>query len=173
MPIVPLEGMAFAQFEPAIAISFENEGGYANDPNDPGGETNFGISKRAYPNEDIKGMTVERAKYLYKRDYWYALRLDGLQSQMIANNLFDFAIHHGVRGAVKKWQLAMARDFGFRGAIDGIAGSQTINWANKRILDGEEVELNAKLVKARVQYYTSSAKPIYLKNFVNRAIRYL
>lgn len=171
--LTPIEGLAFAQFEPAITLSLENEGGYANDPNDPGGETNFGISSRAYPNEDIKNLTVERAKYLYKRDYWYALRLDALQSQLVANNLFDFAIHHGVRGTVKKWQLVLAREFGYMGAIDGIVGSETINWTNKRILAGEEIEVNAQLVRARVLYYTSSAKPIYLKNFVNRAIRYL
>lgn len=45
------------------------EGGYVNHPNDPGGETKYGISKRAYPNEDIKNLTLERACELYKRDY--------------------------------------------------------------------------------------------------------
>ena len=44
-----------AEFSLAIPIVLENEGGYVDDPNDPGGETNFGISKRSYPNVDIKG----------------------------------------------------------------------------------------------------------------------
>lgn len=47
----------------------KREGGYINHPSDPGGETKYGISKRAYPTEDIKNMTVERAKFIYKRDY--------------------------------------------------------------------------------------------------------
>lgn len=55
---------------------FHWEGGYSNDPDDPGGETNFGISKRAHPDEDIAGMTKERAKEIYKRDYWNKLQLD-------------------------------------------------------------------------------------------------
>lgn len=160
-------------FEAAMKLSLENEGGYANDPRDPGGETNFGISSRAYPNEDIKNLTIERAKYLYKRDYWYPLRLDALANQYVANNLFDFGIHHGVRGTAKKWQLALAREYGFKGVIDGIIGSFTLDFTNKLIEDGLAAELNSALVKARVQYYTSSAKPIFLKNFVNRAIRYL
>jgi lysozyme family protein len=46
------------------------EGGYVNNPHDPGGETKWGISKKRYPKEDIKNLSVERAKALYKRDYW-------------------------------------------------------------------------------------------------------
>jgi len=42
-------------FERAVTHVLLHEGGYSNDPNDPGGETQYGISKRAYPNEDIKG----------------------------------------------------------------------------------------------------------------------
>ncbi len=46
---------------------FPHEGGYTNDPRDPGGETNWGISKRAYPNLDIKNLAMEEAKRIYKR----------------------------------------------------------------------------------------------------------
>ena len=37
---------------------------------DPGGETKFGVTKRTYPLENIKAMTLERAKVLYLRDCW-------------------------------------------------------------------------------------------------------
>ena len=40
----------------------EKEGGYVNDPDDPGGETKYGISKKAFPKEDIKNLTIVRAK---------------------------------------------------------------------------------------------------------------
>lgn len=46
------------------------EGGYVNDPKDPGGETKFGCSKRRYPQEDIANLTLDRAKFLFQRDYW-------------------------------------------------------------------------------------------------------
>ena len=47
-----------------------NEGGYNNDPYDPGGETNMGIAKTAHSDEDIKNMTRERANAIYYRDYY-------------------------------------------------------------------------------------------------------
>ncbi len=46
------------------------EGGYVNDPHDAGGETNMGISKRSYPDVDIKHLTREDAEEIYYRDFW-------------------------------------------------------------------------------------------------------
>lgn len=57
-------------FDRAFDFVIGVEKGYVNDPKDPGGETNFGISKKRYAEEDIKGMTKDRAKFLYRRDYW-------------------------------------------------------------------------------------------------------
>lgn len=58
-------------FDAAFAAVVGVEAGYANDPKDPGGETKYGISKRAYPGVDIKNLTLEGAKAIYLRDYWY------------------------------------------------------------------------------------------------------
>ncbi|KKK79728.1 hypothetical protein LCGC14_2830570, partial [marine sediment metagenome] len=52
------------------------EGGYSNDKNDAGGETNHGISKRSYPELDIKNLTKDDAKKIFKRDFWNPLNLD-------------------------------------------------------------------------------------------------
>ena len=57
-------------FETAWKFSKQWEGGYVNDPKDPGGETNYGISKRAHPEVDIKALTEEAAKAIYIRKYW-------------------------------------------------------------------------------------------------------
>mgnify|MGYP001593112728 CR=1 FL=1 len=57
-------------FDRAIEFILKKEGGYVNDPQDPGGETNFGISKKAYPNLDIKNLTEGQAREIYKKDYW-------------------------------------------------------------------------------------------------------
>lgn len=46
------------------------EGGYVNDPNDPGGETKFGISKRSYPHLDIKNLTEDDAKKIFIEDFF-------------------------------------------------------------------------------------------------------
>ena len=56
------------------------EGGdkLVNNPKDPGGLTKFGISKRAYPNEDIENLTLARARELFLRDYWKPCYCDKL-----------------------------------------------------------------------------------------------
>ena len=57
----------FLEFIPFI---FKWEGGYCNDPDDPGGETNFGIDKRSHPGVDIKNLTRDGAREIYWREYW-------------------------------------------------------------------------------------------------------
>lgn len=57
-------------FDKAFDLLMEFEGGYVNDKDDKGGATKYGIGQRAYPNEDIEALTLERAKTLYLRDYW-------------------------------------------------------------------------------------------------------
>lgn len=54
----------------AHKFSTAREGGYVNNPKDPGGETKYGITKRDYPHEDIKGLIPARAEELYRIDYW-------------------------------------------------------------------------------------------------------
>ena len=81
-----------AKFEDAIDTVLQNEGGYVNDPNDPGGETNYGISKRTYPHVDIKNLTLEDAKAIYRRDFW---KFDGVVSQPVATKLFDAYVNMG------------------------------------------------------------------------------
>lgn len=82
------------------------EQGYVNDPKDPGGETKYGISKRSYPDEDIAQLTLDRAKFLYKRDFWDKLNADKL-CESVAYQLFDFAINSGIETAIRYYQRAL------------------------------------------------------------------
>ena len=81
-------------FDVAFGIIVGIEAGYVNDPKDPGGETKFGISKRRYPNEDIKNLTLERAKFLFQRDYWNTNKCDSMPWEQ-ALLVFDAAINGG------------------------------------------------------------------------------
>lgn len=85
-------------FQQALDQLLKSEGGYVNDPNDPGGETNLGISKRAYPDLDIASLTPESVAPIYKRDYWDKIDGDLLTSPLnyIA---FDCAVNQGVSAA--------------------------------------------------------------------------
>lgn len=84
-----------SDFDRAFAFVVGEEGGYVNDPRDPGGETKYGISKRAYPTMDIQNLTVEAAKVIYRRDYWDRLQLDN-RPYGPALCIFDCGVNQGV-----------------------------------------------------------------------------
>lgn len=83
------------EFKKCLSFVMRWEGGYVNDPHDAGGETKYGISKRAYPNEDIKNLTLERAGELYKKDYWDKIGADRLDDGLDCA-VFDCAVNMGV-----------------------------------------------------------------------------
>lgn len=92
------------------------DGGYTNDPRDPGGETKWGISKRAYPNLDIKNLTLDKAFELYKTDYYdiyktlktYPVDLDTLPISL-AVVIFDTGVNCGV-GRCANWYNLGAKE---------------------------------------------------------------
>jgi lysozyme family protein len=103
-------------FEVAVSRCLSHEGGYVNDINDPGGETNWGISKRSYPDLDIARLTRDDAIAIYKRDFWDAVKADGLPSSVVFQ-LFDFAINSGVNTAIRYFQRAIGvADDGYWGS---------------------------------------------------------
>lgn len=106
-------------FDDAFEKLIGYEGGYVNDPADPGGETRFGISRRSYPAEDIAGMTLERAKAIYLRDYWGPAGCDAVPDGA-RFDLFDTAVNSGTRTAVKLLQRAVGE------VDDGMLGPRTL-----------------------------------------------
>jgi murein DD-endopeptidase MepM/ murein hydrolase activator NlpD len=94
-------------FKIAMQFSMRWEGGYSNDAKDRGGETKYGISKNAYPHEDIKKLTLSKAVDIYKKDYWDKLNLD-VYKPKAAIVLMDIAMNHGI-GRAKQW-ISLAGD---------------------------------------------------------------
>lgn len=91
-------------FDTAFVRLLGNEGRYSFNPADPGGETNFGISKRSYPDTDIKALTVDGAKAIYLRDFWNPI---GDADPAIKFQVFDFAVNSGISTAIRKLQAAI------------------------------------------------------------------
>ena len=88
------------RFQNAMKTRTEkNEGGYANHTNDSGKETNYGISKKIYPNEDIKNLTKERAMAILYRDFWNYKGINTLPDQLV-NIVFDNAVLQGQPTAI-------------------------------------------------------------------------
>jgi len=75
------------------------EGGYVHDPNDPGGETKYGISKRSYPDLDIANLTRDEAAAIYERDYIRPVRKVVTNERMVYH-VVDAAVNHGLRRAL-------------------------------------------------------------------------
>lgn len=86
-------------FDNFMAWLLPAEGGYHIDANDPGGETNFGISKRAHPDVDLKNLTREGAIAIYRIQYWEPIHGDDLPPA-IAFMLADASVNEGIETAV-------------------------------------------------------------------------
>ena len=124
-------------FDAAFERLIGHEGGYVNHRADPGGEAKYGISKRTYPGEDIAGMTLERAKTLYKRDFWGPAGCDALPD-MMRFDVFDMAVNSGVRAAVRMLQGAVGE------TPDGIMGPRTLQAAQSMPAERLRARFNGK-----------------------------
>ena len=111
-----------SRFQRAMMRTRVNEGGYVNHPNDSGGATNYGISSRIYPNEDIKNMTRERADAIYYRDYWLKPKINQLPDEF-AGIVFDDGVVQGQPTAIMNLQKALGVK------ADGVIGSETLGAA--------------------------------------------
>jgi lysozyme family protein len=145
-------------FDEIIEQVLEHEGGYVNDPKDLGGETKYGITKRFYPELNIKELTIEKAKQIYKDDYWDRNRVESLP-QNLWHIYFDMCVNMGKRTAVKVLQRA-AVNRGRDIDVDGGLGPATIG-----ALKGVEIDrVRAYRVKFYVDLITS--KPEQEKFFL-------
>lgn len=132
-------------FDDYIERVLSHEGGYVNDARDPGGETKFGIAKRSYPNVDIKNLTRDAAKAIYKRDFWERVQGDTLPKSF-AFQALDAAVNHGIGNAVRWMQRAVGA------ADDGVIGQVTLGRVQRfdpadlvLLFNAERLEFYAKL----------------------------
>lgn len=145
-------------FDEALEIVLRHEGGYVDDPRDPGGETNMGISRRAYSDEDIRNLTRERVRTLYRRDYWDRCQCDQMPAALRLH-VFDAAVNSGARRAAMWLQQALGA------ASDGIIGARTITAA--RFTDPARAV--ARINGLRLQYLTGRKTwPVHGAGWVRR-----
>ena len=135
-------------FENIIVDVLKHEGGYVNDPDDKGGETNFGISKRWYPNVDIKNLSKQEAINIYYTDYWLPSKAENLNEE-IQRTYFDMCVNMGQKQAVLILQEAINSERRTKIVEDGIIGEVTIRSAtnlSKRRLQAFRCLFYGKLV---------------------------
>ena len=130
-------------FDDIIEVVLHHEGGYVNDPDDPGGETNFGVAKRSHPDVDIANLTKDGAKEIYKEHYWNKNKVESL-SEELRHIYFDMCVNQGRGRAVKILQhAANAKGAGLK--VDGGMGPMTI-----AAMDGVELD---RVRAYRIKYY--------------------
>ncbi len=174
-----------AKFEIAESITGKNEGGYANNHADKGGETYAGIARNFWPNwngwqqidaikkqygtnantinlwakKDVK--LQEDVSHLYKQNFWDQNKLDLFTDQQIANTVYDFGVNAGTRKAAKTLQDVL------NVSQDGIIGQITVGQVNSGNPKAIHTAYNCK----RKEYYESIAvgnQAQFLKSWLSR-----
>jgi lysozyme family protein len=168
-----------AMFELAIPIVLRHEGGYVNAEGDPGGATNFGISLRWLKEQglagdinhdgdvdinDIKAMTVDDAKAIYRTYWWDKYGYGNILAQAVANKVFDMAVNLGAPRAHKMVQQALDLP------QDGILGPESLNGLNTQ----PSLQLILSLQNIQAQFYrdlvaSNPARQKFLNGWLNRA----
>lgn len=145
-------------FEQMVERVLSHEGGYVNHPSDPGGETKWGIAKRSYPHLDIRNLTRDAAKDIYRRDFWQRVKADELHPS-VAFQAFDAAVNHGIGNAVRWLQRAAGV------ADDGAIGPISLAAIKKM----EPIDLVVLFNAERLEFYTKlSTWPDFGRGWVRR-----
>lgn len=130
-------------FNKAFSLTVGLEGGYSNDPRDPGGETKFGICKKYHPGLDIKNLTIEQAKDIYYKEYWLPAGCNNVPFPMDIC-LFDSQVNPQNDPKLPG------------GGNQEIMNMKPENWQEYNIM--------------RMQRYMRCSKPIYVKGHIFRVL---
>lgn len=147
-PMAPPAPGTTVTFDEAFERLIGHEGGYVNHPNDPGGETNWGITKRTARESGYVGnmreLTREQAREIYRVAYWDRARCDEFDGA-IAFQVFDAAVNHGIGNSIRFLQRAA------NVADDGVIGPVTMQAVKAMTVTDVLARFNA----ARLTFYTN------------------
>jgi len=142
----------------AIDAVLAHEGGYVDDPNDPGGATKYGISNRVYSDVDISKLTKDDARDIYLNDYWHKMRCDELPSGLDLL-VFDAAVNQGAGTAAIMLQQAIGA------RVDGIIGPRTMDRAQ---LGNPEPAIRELVALRGVRYGNTATFPRFGLGWMRR-----
>jgi lysozyme family protein len=155
------------RFNHAINIILEHEGGYTNDDDDPGKETNFGITERNLDKvykklcipDNVGDLVRDDAVKYYKSEWWDKYKYGSINSLALATKIFDMAVHMGPYKACRIVQeSALSLGLGYQLNVDGILGSQTVAMLNDICSNGHEEDLKEEIINEQKWFYTYLAK---------------
>ncbi|ULJ66642.1 glycoside hydrolase family 108 protein [Wielerella bovis] len=149
-------------FNTFINRVLSHEGGYVNHPKDPGGETNWGVTKRTALQNGYTGamrnMTREQAIEIYRQAFWERYHADKMPDA-VAFQFFDACINHGYGNAARMLQRAA------NVLDDGVIGPISLNAINTQ----PENDLLLKFNAERLMFYTKLGSfGVFGKGWVRR-----
>ena len=160
-------------FNKAVQVVLKHEGGYCDDLHDPGGATKFGISSKFLKENNlhlnIKLLSEDEAKFIYKKYFWLPYHFDKLIQPDIAIKIFDTAINIGPSPAIKIGQQIVSRFF-IDFLIDGIMGIDTqdaFNSVNESFFLDNYRDLQVKYYKSLIA--KNPSLDVFLKGWEIRA----
>lgn len=165
-----------ASFDLFLPIVLRFEGGYVDNPNDPGGETNMGITMMTFQqcahallgidptSQNLRALTPAQAGIIYKTNYWNKMQGDAFILQDLANIVCDFYVNAGTN-ATKLLQTTL-QGMGAAVTADGAIGPATLQALNGFTQD----DVYRAYKQGRINYYQAlGAKyPMFLKGWLNR-----
>ena len=165
-----------ASFDAFFPTLLKHEGGFVNDPADPGGATNKGITMGVFQTnaqqylgidpslDNLKALTDAQAAKLYKPLYWDKVCGDDIDLQDLANIVFDFQVNAG--GSASKLLQRVLNDLGAQPplAVDGNVGAGTMAALNA----ADQKAVYQRYKQGRIAYYQDLvAKRPALGKFLN------
>ncbi|WP_134497668.1 glycoside hydrolase family 108 protein [Microvirga pakistanensis] len=138
-----------ASFAKALAFVLRHEGGFSDHPRDPGGATNYGITRETLSRargqpvsvDDVRHLDIDEASAIYRRFYWDAVRADELPPGLDLA-LFDLAVNSGPGRAVRLLQQVLGIE------ADGLIGPITL----EAVRNTDPVEAIRRLTRARLDF---------------------
>jgi lysozyme family protein len=165
-----------ATFDIFLPMLLKFEGGYVNNPRDPGGETNKGVTMATFQgcshellgidptSDNLKALTDAQAGIIYKALYWNKMQGDAITLQDLANIVCDFFVNAGTH-STKLLQTVMI-GMGASISADGVIGPGTIQALSGLAQD----EVYRRFKQGRIAYYQNLGQkfPEFLNGWLKR-----
>ena len=153
-----------SNFEDIISKTLGNEGGYKAHHEKYGGETNYGIPKKFYPDVDIKALTRDNAKEIYRKDFYEGPGINKIAYPDVAYKVFDFGVTSGPTDSIKLLQETL-NGLGGNLKVDGVLGNNTLSELYKH----KPEDISAKFESGVINHYKSLRTRKYMKGWLRRA----
>ena len=168
-----------AGFKAALKVVLENEGGFVDHPNDPGGATNMGVTQKVYdayrkrkgqPKRSVRDLETGELEEIYFQGYWRPAMCPEMPNDALSLLMFDAAVNHGPKNAIKLLQQACGVP---AQACDGRWGPQTR--AALMSAASDTLKLIEDCLFRREQFYRrlvemNPSLGVFLRGWLNRIV---